>query len=106
MSKKTKKNPAHTTTKPAPKDAATTTPSPFVDDPRLPKPGATITREYKGKTLSVKVVEGGFEFAGRQYRSLSALAREVTGAKSINGFLFWGLVPAKAQRPKAPRAKK
>jgi hypothetical protein len=43
-------------------------------DPRLPKPGTTIERVYKGKKLLVRVLEDGFEYQGKPYRSLSALA--------------------------------
>ena len=63
-------------------------------DPRLPKVGSIITKIYKGKKIHVKFLGNGFEYAGRQYRSLSAIAREVTGS-IWNGFLFFGLT----QRP-------
>jgi hypothetical protein len=59
-------------------------------DPRLPRPGTVLVRQYKGRRLTVKVGERDFEFRGRKYRSLSAIATEVTGAR-WNGFLFWGL---------------
>jgi hypothetical protein len=59
-------------------------------DPRLPKVGATITKTYKGRTINVRVREGGFEYEGREFRSLSAVAKHVTGA-IWNGFLFFGL---------------
>ena len=38
----------------------------------------------------VKVLAGGFEYESRRYRSLSAIAREVTGTR-WNGLLFFGL---------------
>ena len=38
----------------------------------------------------MRVLEGGFEYDGTIYRSLSAIAREVTGTK-WNGYLFFGL---------------
>jgi hypothetical protein len=60
-------------------------------DPRLPKPGTTIERTYKGKKLLVTVEEDGFTFGGKPYRSLSALAQYVTGSTAINGFLFFRL---------------
>src|SRR5690242_5179539 len=60
-------------------------------DPRLPFVGSEIAREYKGRRIVVKVLAGGFEFEGKIYKSLSAIAREVTGTK-WNGFLFFGLV--------------
>ncbi|MFH1373978.1 MAG: DUF2924 domain-containing protein [bacterium] len=59
-------------------------------DPRLPKVGTTITKTYKGKKINVRVLENGFEYAGQQFRSLSALARHITGS-IWNGFLFFGL---------------
>lgn len=59
-------------------------------DRRLPIPGTVITKEYKGKILAVKVLHGGFEFNGKTYKTLSAIAKEVTGAH-WNGFLFFNL---------------
>jgi hypothetical protein len=59
-------------------------------DSRIPAPGAIIVREYKGRKLLVSVLENGFDFEGRIYRSLSAIAKEVTGAH-WNGVHFFGL---------------
>jgi len=59
-------------------------------DPRLPKAGTTITKKYKGKTINVRVLQKGFEYEGHEFRSLSAIARHVTGS-TWNGFLFFGL---------------
>lgn len=53
-----------------------------------------ITRTYKGAVLRVTVLDEGFEYAGRVYRSLSAIAVEVTGTR-WNGFTFFGLAKAK-----------
>jgi hypothetical protein len=61
-----------------------------VRDPRLPKVGTTIERVYKGKKLLVTVEAEGFTFGGKHYRSLSALAKHITG-QIINGFAFFGL---------------
>jgi len=47
--------------------------------PRL-KPGARLVREWHGRTHSVLVRDNGFEFEGRRYRSLTQIAREITGA--------------------------
>ena len=52
--------------------------------------GASLTRDYKGRQVVVRVVEGGFEWDGAVYRSLSAVAKAVTGSK-WNGRLFFGL---------------
>jgi hypothetical protein len=59
-------------------------------DPRLPAPGAAITRDYKGRTLQVVVLADGFEFEGSRYKTLSAVAKAITGSH-INGFRFFGL---------------
>src|SRR6202142_3045454 len=59
-------------------------------DPRLPPPGTYLEREYKGRRVIAKVLVDGFEFDGEIYRSLSAIASEVTGTK-WNGFLFFSL---------------
>jgi hypothetical protein len=63
---------------------------PGEQDSRLPPPGSYLDREYKGQRIIVKVLVGGFEFEGRIYRSLSAIAREVTGTK-WNGFIFFNM---------------
>ncbi len=59
-------------------------------DRRLPVPGTVITKEYKGKNFAVKVLAKGFEFNGKVYKSLTAIAKEVTGAH-WNGYLFFKL---------------
>jgi hypothetical protein len=46
----------------------------------LPMPGTMLTRAYKGRTITVTVLERGFEHDGTIYRSLSAIAKAVTGA--------------------------
>jgi Protein of unknown function (DUF2924) len=60
----------------------------FEADGRLPAPGTVITREYKGGVVQVKVLTEGFEYAGEVYRSLSAVAKAVTGSH-CNGYLFF-----------------
>ncbi|QDU94522.1 DUF2924 domain-containing protein [Lignipirellula cremea] len=59
-------------------------------DSRLPMPGAVLTREYKNRTIQVTVLADGFEFEGETYRSLSAVAKAVTGSH-WSGHLFFGL---------------
>ena len=66
-------------------------------DPRLPAPGSTIVREYRGQTLRLNVLDDGFELDGVHYGSLSEAARVVTGQR-WNGPLFWGLRDRKRQR--------
>ena len=45
-----------------------------------PKPGTVLVRGWRGRTHTVVVREGGFEYRGRLHRSLSLVAREITGA--------------------------
>jgi hypothetical protein len=59
-------------------------------DSRLPAPGALLTRRFCDRQIVVKVLADGFEYESRRYRSLSAIAREVTGTR-WNGLLFFGL---------------
>ena len=59
-------------------------------DWRLPAPGTLITRRLDDRQIVVKVLEDGFEYDSRCFRSLSAIAREVTGTR-WNGLLFFGL---------------
>jgi hypothetical protein len=59
-------------------------------DRRLPVIGTVLTRSYGDQTIVVKVLKEGFEYHGRRYRSLSAIAREATGTR-WNGLLFFGL---------------
>ena len=51
-------------------------------------PGTILTREYKGQTLQVEVLAEGFAYASQVYKSLSAVAKAVTGAH-CNGFHFF-----------------
>src|ERR1035441_9533098 len=59
-------------------------------DARLPVPGGLLAKEHKGETHVVKVLDNGFDYDGRLYRSLSAIAQEITGTK-WNGYLFFGI---------------
>jgi len=54
----------------------------------IPMPGTVITRQYKGKLLHVAVLPNGFEFDGKVYKSLSAVAKHITGSH-INGLRFF-----------------
>jgi hypothetical protein len=63
---------------------------------RLPVPGAILTRAYKGRLVQVAVLTDGFECEGTIYRSLSAIAKAITGSH-CSGHLFFGL--AKRGKP-------
>lgn len=55
-----------------------------------PPIGSRLMREWNGRMHIVDVVEGGFAFDGKRYRSLSAIARRITGAH-WSGPRFFGL---------------
>ena len=68
----------------------------------LPKPGAKILREWQGKTHEVvRLTNGQFAFDGKTYRSLSVIAREITGAH-WSGPRFFGLKTATTSESGAP----
>jgi hypothetical protein len=54
------------------------------------KPGARLVREWRGEIHTVIVLEDGFEWKGTQWRSLSVIAREITGIH-WSGPRFFGL---------------
>ena len=55
-----------------------------------PAVGTKLIREYQGVTYEVLVAENGFTYCGQTYKSLSAIARRITGTR-WNGPLFFGL---------------
>jgi hypothetical protein len=63
-------------------------------DIRIPPPGQVIERHYKGKLLIVMVMTDCFEFEGERYKSLTAVARAITGSH-CNGFHFFQLGQSK-----------
>lgn len=67
------------------------------NDQRLPAPGTILTRRFKDKTIVVKVLQDGFLYEDRFYKSLSAIASEVTGTR-WNGFLFFRVGSAKESK--------
>ena len=46
-------------------------------DSRLPAPGSIITKNYRGNTIEVKVLEIGFEYQGKIYKSISRVAMDI-----------------------------
>jgi hypothetical protein len=64
------------------------------EDTQRIRAGARLVREWNGRTHTITVEEEGFTYAGRSYRSLTAIAREITGAR-WSGPRFFGLVPKK-----------
>lgn len=55
-----------------------------------PISGTRLVREWKGVEHQVTVRDDGFEYQGRPYKSLSAIARAITGTR-WNGHIFFGL---------------
>ena len=71
-----------------------------------PKPGARLLRSWAGVTHDVMVVDEGFLWAGKRWRSLSAIARAITGTR-WSGPRFFGLTATtepglSTQKSKAP----
>ncbi|MBF0448981.1 MAG: DUF2924 domain-containing protein [Magnetococcales bacterium] len=52
--------------------------------------GTKLVREWKGREYVVMVMEGGFEYEGQKYRSLSAIAKKITGTH-WSGPVFFGI---------------
>lgn len=59
-------------------------------DSRLPVVGTVITKTYHGQTFEVKVLENGFEYQGKNYKSISRVAMEIV-KRPISGYVFFGL---------------
>ncbi len=59
-------------------------------DPRLPPAGTVLRRVHQGATHDVTVALDGFDYAGRRFKTLSAIAKLITGTP-WNGFAFFGL---------------
>ena len=64
---------------------------------RKPIVGTRLVREWQGTEHIVTVLADGFEWQGRPYRSLSAIARAITGTR-WNGPLFFGLANHRRRR--------
>jgi hypothetical protein len=83
--------PKHQTDDTAPGFTAKAATLPSTDhDPRLPLPGSFVTHIYKGREIVVKIRSKGYEYEGEIYRSLSAVARAITGTQ-WNGYNFFKL---------------
>lgn len=73
-----------------PLDRTVTTQVAPTQNARLPIAGTLLVKEFKDKTHVVKVLDNGFEYDGRRFTSLSAVAHNITGTK-WNGYRFFGL---------------
>lgn len=52
--------------------------------------GTKLLREFRGEKYEVLALEKGFSYSGRYYKSLSAIANEITGTR-WNGKKFFGV---------------
>ena len=68
----------------------------FSDQAGVLMPGTVLTRQYKSQTITVTVLDKGFEYEGEVYRSLSALAKVITGSH-WSGNRFFGLAQKRAR---------
>ena len=59
-------------------------------DNRLPAPGSIITKTYRGKPIEVKVLENGFEYEGKVFKSISRVAMTIV-KRQLSGYVFFGL---------------
>ena len=62
----------------------------MITDPRNPVIGTRLVREWDGAEHVITVLKDGFDWQGRRYKSLSAVARDITGTR-WNGYRFFGL---------------
>jgi hypothetical protein len=56
------------------------------------KPGTRLLREWRGRNYEVLVLDDGFSWQGTHYRSLSAIARQITGTAWSGPVFFWAEV--------------
>jgi Protein of unknown function (DUF2924) len=68
----------------------------------LPRTGAVLVREWRGTTHHVTVVDDGFLWNGKTHRSLSGIARAITGTR-WNGPRFFGMREVKGKAPETQR---
>jgi len=69
-----------------------------IADPRNPVVGTKLIREWDGTAHTVTVLKDGFDWGGQRYKSLSAVARAITGTR-WNGYRFFGLRERKRGEP-------
>jgi hypothetical protein len=60
-----------------------------------PIAGTQLIREYQGVEHVVTVTRDGYDYQGRPYQSLSAIARSITGTR-WNGRVFFGMRPSRS----------
>ena len=66
----------------------------IIADPRNPVAGTRLVREWDGVEHTVTVMRDSFDWKGRKFKSLSAVARAISGSTG-NGYRFFGLGDAR-----------
>ena len=69
------------------------------------KPGVRLVREWHGQAHTVLVLQDGFDYQGQRYRSLTQIAKAITGAHWSGPRFFSGSVPPPG-RPRPGQAEK
>ena len=59
-------------------------------DPRIPPIGSIISKTYRGQQIEVKVLEDGFEYKGKVYKSISRVAMTIV-KHTVSGYFFFRL---------------
>ena len=67
----------------------------IIADCRNPVVGTRLVREWGGVEQTVTVIKDGFDWQGQKFKSLSAVARAITGTQ-WNGYRFFGLREARS----------
>ncbi len=70
---------------------------PAITDERIPPPGTVLTRVYRGQAYHVVIRDDGFEYDGQVFRSLSAVAKMITGSH-WNGYAFFKIAKPKRRQ--------
>jgi len=65
-------------------------------DPNAPAVGTVLHKVYKSRDCEVRVLTAGYEFDGQTFKSLTALAKHITGYAAISGPVWFGLAGPKA----------
>jgi hypothetical protein len=69
------------------------------------KPGTQLIRQWRNTTHTVMVLDEGFALDGRTYKSLSAIAKAITGT-TWNGYAFFGIKRAARANKAATNSKR
>ncbi|MCE9637146.1 MAG: DUF2924 domain-containing protein [Planctomycetes bacterium] len=86
--------------------AAPNAPRERARDPRLPAAGTVLTRTFKGAEIKVTVLDDGFRYEGKEFRSLTAVALAITGYPACSGPAFFRLTGTERATAASPKWKR